>query len=185
MAAIVSILVTCCSTENFKLKPEHKGVDPALQPLVGEYMWLSAQNNILFKNNVTIGFKHLSGTAVGMCTWGGWFREIDIDPTYWKLTGNRTHIALLFHELTHCYCGRGHDYADGVKYPRTADARLKQAIDWMVKGGERPGFWDDGCPTSLMFPVVVDDTCVQEHYEEYTTEIFNRCKPGRDGMLFL
>ena len=175
LAFSLSLLATCCSSG--KIRPEHKGVDPAFKSYVEEYMWLSAQNNILFKKDVTIGFKSLPEAAVGMCTYGGWFREIDVDPTYWKQTTKITHLALLFHELTHCYCDRGHDYGNGVNYPASSEARLKQAIKWMVEGGPRPGFWDDGCPTSLMFPVVVDDICMKEHYREYTTEMFNNCKP--------
>lgn len=149
-----------------------------MRGIVDEFMWLSAQNNLEFHHSVTIGFKDINdGAVVGLCTYGGYFREIDIDRTYWNHSTNGTKIALLYHELTHCYCNRGHDYGKDLKYPESEAARIARAIQWKLEGGERPGYWDDGCPISLMYPVVVDNQCFRQHYAEYTKEIFDRCRP--------
>jgi hypothetical protein len=175
----VLVLLNSCSNGQFvKFRPEYPGVDPKVQNIVDEYMYLSKQDHLEFYNTVTIGFKKLnSNDVIGVCTYGLGFREIDLDTTYWNESTNTSHMALLFHELTHCYCGRDHDYSDGIKYPKTEAARLVQALQWKIRGGERPGYWDDGCPISVMHPVILDDICMLSHYSEYTKEMFNRCQP--------
>lgn len=169
---------TACSSPHIKIAPEYHGVDERARSLVNEYFWLSKQNNITFTHKVSVGFKVLNdGLAVGMCTFGPGWREIDIDSNYWYNSTNTTRLALVFHELTHCYCGRDHDYEEGKKYPETEAARVARALKWLIEGGERPGYWDDGCPISFMHPSVVDDECTMAHYNEYLTEMFTRCQP--------
>lgn len=156
--------------------PEHVGVDPRVKKLVGEFMWLSAQNNISFRRKVTVGLKDINrGNAVGLCTYGGRFREIDIDTNYWNRSSYTSKMTVLFHELTHCYCGRGHTYGKDLSYPETEIARIARAIQWKIEGGDRPGYWDDGCPSSIMYPIVLDDNCMNAHYNEYVEEMFNNC----------
>lgn len=142
-------------------------------------MWLSKQYNITFTRPVTIGFKKIKrGNAVGMCTYGGNWREIDIDIEYWLNNHSSAEkLALLYHELIHCYCTRGHDYGEGKDYPEGVQARIDRALRWLKEGGERPGYWDDGCPTSLMYPVVIEQDCMLRHYHEYIKEMFDRCIP--------
>lgn len=172
------LALAACSGLKIKLTPEHKGVDPRVQKYVDEYMLLSMQNNIQFYNKVTIGFKKIKdGNVIGICTYGGFFREIDIDIDYWNNSTKVEQMALIFHELTHCYCGRSHDYGENLEYPETEMARIARALQWKIEGGPRPGYWDDGCPFSLMYPVVVDDNCLLAHYAEYTAEMFDRCEP--------
>lgn len=174
----MSLLTSCSTTLPIKVKPQYTGVDPRAQSLLDEYMWLSEQNNIHFYNKVTIGFREIKqGNIVGYCTYGGYFREIDIDTNYWNHSTNMTKLTLLFHELTHCYCGRGHDYEKDHNYPETEAARIARALQWKLEGGDRPGYFEDGCPFSFMYPVVVDDDCVRKHYAEYTKEMFDRCRP--------
>lgn len=179
IASILFALTTsCCSTAQVKLAPQYVSVDPRAQKIVDEYMLLSAQNNIQFYDKVTIGFKDINrGEVVGLCTYGGFFREIDIDISYWNRSTYMTKTTLLFHELTHCYCGRGHDYGKKKNYPETEAARIVRALQWKVEGGPRPGYWEDGCPVSIMYPVVADDDCVKAHYDQYVKEMFDRCRP--------
>jgi len=176
--SILLFMASCARPIPVKTHPDYVGVDPRAQDLVDEYMWLSAQNHIKFYDKVTIGFKVINqGAVVGECTIAPTFREIDLDLTYWNETTKTTHLAVLFHELTHCYCGRGHDYGKDLNYPETAEARLKRALEWRIHGGPRPGYGEDGCPFSLMHPSVVDDDCVIAHYNEYVKEMFDRCDP--------
>lgn len=175
----MSLSSTSCSTvwSDSKNRPEYQGVDEKIQPLVKEYLWLSDQNHIVFYNTVTIGFKKLKFPIIGMCNYGGNFREIDIDPDFWAEAKASDRLALVFHELTHCYCNRSHDWGKGEKYPDTELARIAQAKNWVQNGGKRPGRYEDGCPTSLMYPVVLDTDCTLEHYQDYVKEMFNRCEP--------
>jgi hypothetical protein len=183
IVAITSIMIltaslSSCSGLPIKTKPDYEGVDPRTQKLVDEYLWLSTQYHIKFYNKVTIGFRNINeGKVVGFCSNGGFFREIDLDINYWNNSTNTTRTALLFHELAHCYCGRDHDYGKDLKYPETEALRRERALQWLIEGGPRPGYWDDGCPVSLMYPMVVDNECMRTHYREYTEEMFDRCKP--------
>jgi hypothetical protein len=175
---LVALNMPSCAALKVKTRPAYKDVDPRAQSYVNEYMDLSKQNHLEFKHKVTLGFKHIKqGDTIGLCTWGGYFREIDLDIDYWNNASKIGRLALVYHELTHCYCGREHDYGKGKKYPEKAVERARAAIDWFLTGGPKPGYWDDGCPTSIMHPVIVEDNCMKTHYNEYVTEMFDRCKP--------
>jgi hypothetical protein len=175
---LLSLITSCTEPEPAKTKPDYTGVDPRAQALVDEFMWLSKQNHIQFTHTVTLGFKDIDhGMAVGICTYAPYFREIDLDVNYWNNTSNTTHAAMVFHELTHCYCARGHDYGENLQYPPTESERTTQALKWRLEGGQRPGYLDDGCPTTFMYPIVLDDECTLKHYSSYVQEMFDRCEP--------
>jgi len=175
---IIAILLVSLSCGQPGLHPEYKDVDPRASKYVEEYLWLSNYNHIHFDKKVTLGFKKIDqGDTIGLCINGGFFREVDIDQDFWSHATERSKYTLVFHELTHCYCGRAHDYGEGAMYPEKEADRITQAVQWTLNGGPRPGYWDDGCPVSLMYPVLVDDDCVATHYSEYVSEMFNRCDP--------
>lgn len=106
-----------------------------------------------------------------MCTYGGFWREIDIDIDFWNRATPTSKLALMFHELAHCYCTRGHDFADGTEYPEP------KFMDFFSKCTTEPGYYPDGCPLSIMHPIIIEDTCVANHYNDYVNELFNRCDP--------
>lgn len=161
-------LIQCSSLD--KIAPEYRGVDPSVQHFVKEYKELAKMQGITFKNEVTIGFKDIKDNSViGLTTYGLGFREIDLDKKYWSKSTEMTKRALIFHELTHAYCTRGHDFGGGEKYP--------EFEDW--KGHEpRKGHYQDGtgCALSIMYPVVLDDFCMLTHYTDYMQEMFVRCE---------
>lgn len=160
-----------------KFLPEYQGVDPRLQPMVDEYLWLSHQNHIAFSGTVTLGLKKIGiSSVVGLCTRAPGFREIDIDIDFWNKRGASQRLVTVFHELTHCYCAREHDYDKGTPYLPTEQGRIAEASAWSV-GQPKPGRFDDACPKSLMYPIVVDEDCFRSHYGEYVKEMFNRCNP--------
>lgn len=165
--------VVQCTTLG-KLAPEYKGVNPILTPFVNEFKEIAAKQGITFKNEVSVGFKRLNGSTVGLTSYGpgnAW-REIDIDPQYFDQISLTHRITLLRHELIHAYCDRGHDFGPiGIKYP--------EYETW--KDGKEPieGRYTDGsgCPLTIMYPAVLSDFCMTIHYNDYLTEMFLRCKP--------
>ncbi len=177
LICMVFLLGSCADPMPVKPRPEHIGVDPKVQSIVDEYFWLGTQNHLTFNHKVTIGFKNINhGDVIGVCTSTWFWREIDLDTNFWAHSSATSHMALLFHELTHCYCGRNHDYADGKDYPNTVDARIKQAFEWIRdKNGPIPGYLADGCPASFMYPEILDDQCTLKHYNDYVQEMFDRC----------
>ncbi len=160
---LLTFLMSCCTfnLSQRRLTPEYKGVDPEIAPYVNEYMDLAKIMGIKFKNKVTVGFKDINnGNIIGECEYGLGFREIDVDRTYWNRSTTTSKMTLLIHELSHCYCGRTHDYGPSKEYKNTWEGRF-----------------DDNCPKSVMYPKILPDGCVDLHYEEYILEAFDRCNP--------
>lgn len=178
IAAIVVAILTvrqCSDGIREKKEPEYHGVDPEVQPVLDQFLRISSENNIVFNNRVTIGLKNINeGGAVGICNYGKGWREIDVDRSYWESASEATQYALLFHELTHCYCGRDHDFADGKPYKTVKELKEENQNGEKHSGG---GFYKDNCPTSLMYPIVVDDECLLLHYDDYKKEMLERCEP--------
>lgn len=168
---LLGTLISCAMTLNdIKFMPKYQGVDPKIAPYASEWLSLAKDNGLTFKHTVTIGIKNIGHDyIVGLCTYGPNFREIDIDRKYWDSSTESGKIALIYHELAHCYCYRKHDYGDGKEYGDKAEDARKDP-------DKQDGFFKDKCPISLMFPEVVEDDCVQAHYGEYIKEVFNRCE---------
>jgi hypothetical protein len=77
---------------------------------------------------------------------------------------------MIWHELTHCYCDRSHDYGENKPYGNDGVKARKDPT-------KRDGFYLDNCPKSIMFPEILNDSCFNSHYNDYTKEMFDRCIP--------
>jgi hypothetical protein len=166
-------LLSCCIVNinrTDKLWPEYHGVDPKAAPIVDQWLSLAKDHGIAFDNTVTIGFKDINkGLTVGLSNLRIDFREIDLDKNFWDSSSLTIRRILLYHELCHSYCYRLHDYEKFKSYPEAEE--LKTAPR---KG---PGYFEDSCPTSLMFPIVIGESCFLSHYQHYIDEMFERCDP--------
>lgn len=181
----LNVMIQGCSSmrekSKIKQKQEYTGVDPLLQPYVDEFFKLSAENHLVFKNSVSMGFTDIKrDTVIGTCTYQTSFREIDIDKTYFKEAGPLCRKILVFHEMIHCYCNRDHDHNDGVAYPLSLMSMFKdkvaEKIPWCLDKNPS-GYFDDGCANTIMHPVIQDEWCIERHYDHYLKEMFNRCDP--------
>jgi hypothetical protein len=157
-------------------KPKYEGIAPDIVPIVRKYKDDAAKLNIHFTNPVTVGFTEISGDTIGICWFsrdekGKEFREIDIDRRYWLASSEGSREALLFHELTHCYCTRTHDWSGGG-YPEAFMIDILKFMHMYTK----KGFFKDNCPVSLMYPFLPTDKCIDKHEDHYMKEIFERCK---------
>jgi hypothetical protein len=158
-----------------KIKPDQVGIDKEILVFEKMYALDAAMRGIKFKKHVTIGFslikkKKGKGTVVGLCTYGKKFREIDVDSQYWHESTWTSKRSLIYHEMTHCFCGRGHTFNDGI-YPEADD--LPKGPFFMIE----PGYLQDGCPMSIMYPYILSDECVAKHWEMYDQEMFESCYP--------
>lgn len=164
-----------------KTQPEYTGVDPVLQPLVSEYKSLAEKQNIKFTHEVTVGFTDIDHKEiVGLCHYGKDFREIDIDREYFNKISDLQKKELVYHELTHCYCLRKHDFDEDKPYPEANDSKFSRIAPtprYLGLFWASPGFFIDGCPTSIMYPYVLTSACYQKHQEHYEKEMFERCEP--------
>lgn len=187
---LLGISLTSCSCSGIKLRPEYKGVDPRVQELVNEYKELAKTNGITFKNEVTIGFKKLSygnssglkkissaddNNIIGLCTYGLGWREIDISEEYWKNASDMSRKILIFHENSHCFCDRDHDF-ESKPYPESYSKRESDLIKMIATGKPLPGYYEDMCPKSLMYPEILEDYCSINHKEDYEKEMFQNCQ---------
>lgn len=176
-AAIVGMflgtLVSCALMPFWgeRLTPHYTEVDPKAAPIVNEWLSLAAMRGLKFSQTVNVGFMDIGkGNVIGQCNYGLNFNEIDLHTIYWEyMSNNLTKTALLFHELSHCYCNRLHDYDEGKEYDDNEDSKTN--LD------KKEGFFEDHCPISLMFPFIVDNQCFLTHYAFYTSEMFDRCDP--------
>ena len=166
------IVLTRCTIEiNRSMVPEYKGVDPKATAYVDGWLSIAKDRGIKFDKSVSVGFKSIGEkTVIGQCRLGVGFREISIDRSYWKRSGEIEKILVLYHELSHCYCGRDHDYAKDKPYGEDVE-KIKE------KSELKDGFFKDTCPVSIMFPEMIDRRCFISHYTDYLNEMFDRCIP--------
>jgi len=183
---ILAILVTLsCNHQaiphiHHKHAPEYAGIDPNLQPLVDEYIDLAKKRRLAFKKHITAGFKVIdAGRVIGLCTFSEKFREVDIDIPFWNKSEGPQRRILVFHELTHCLCGRGHDYGKDKDYPSDFLGKMLEDFLFRVpfRSSVKPGFFADGCGMSIMTPEIASEDCIEEHEAEYLEEMFDRCEP--------
>lgn len=186
IALISFTIVASCAQpapkEHVKTKPAFSKeiTNKEVKVITDEYFRLSAYNNMRFNNKVSIGFSEIERTnIIGYCTYQTDFREIDLDKVYWSRTTWLSKVALLYHELTHCYCERGHDFDEGEAYPENVlQTLLGRYLVKIPLSPLRPaGYMDDFCPKSVMHPIIMDDECFEKHYGYYVKEMFARCKP--------
>lgn len=161
-----------------KDKPEYTGIAKELKPYYDEYVFLAKKDHINFDKKITMGFRIIdSDGIIGLCHWGDNFREIDIDKGYWNMAPEELREILLFHEMTHCLCGREHDWGKGKYYH---DAFLQSILGNFGRRIAKEffdGYLLDGCPKSIMNPYIVDIDCAQRHMDFYKKEMFERCDP--------
>lgn len=161
----------------------YTGIDPKVFPIMVKYALLARKHDIAFRRDISVGFTDIGdGPTVGICFYGKNFREIEIDNKEWNTSSEITREQLLFHELTHCLCGRDHSFinkdGDLQEYPSVGFEEFLTNITtkWPFYL-PLPGRYVDGCPTSYMFPHVLHDQCVIRHKEEYLEEMFYECEP--------
>lgn len=167
--------------------PVHIGIDERLVPYDASYKFFSSLHNINFTKPVSIGFGRIISKKgkriVGLCHYAHDFREIDIDIDYWNESSLQSRETLIFHEMTHCRCTRFHDWGNTIPYPEPKDDDGEDNEGALAEDSEADtesvlaGFMIDGCPLSIMYPYVVDDSCMKAHKIDYMDEMFDRCKP--------
>lgn len=184
LGVLIASIISCCTIHvsnhlHRRLTPQYHGVDPVLQKYVDDYMNLAKDKNIKFTNSVSVGFMKINaGQVIGVCNYGRTFREIDIDQNFWDEATNTQKEALMRHELSHCYCNRDHDWAEGKTYPEPSHSDRKNDIfNVTLFTPNHEGMYEDNCPLSLMYPILPSDSCVWSHYQDYSNEIFQRCEP--------
>lgn len=172
---ILSTLLSCCATTTINIwtngfTPKFKSVDPEAKPFVDEYVGIARTYGVTFYNPVPVGFEDINKAGVvGECNYGLTFREIDLDSAYWATFNNIKRTIAIYHELGHCMCGRSHGYEANGEYGDD-DSSSKDP-------SKKDGFFRDGCPISIRYPYVLEETCFLNHYNDYMDDLFKNCEP--------
>ena len=173
-STLIGFLLACSIVGIDGNSPKYTGVDPRVSGIVNEWLSLSKLHGLKFRRPINVGFTDiLNQDAVGQTRYEYGFTEIDIDQQYWTKCTATMKMTLVFHELTHGYCKRDHDYGQGLLYPET-DYRNPKPGNSKI---DAAGRFSDLCPLSLMFPNLITDTCMRTHFSDYTKEMFDRCQP--------
>lgn len=185
-----AIILTCATIrevkhvrDDVKSSPQHTGVEAQFDPYVKSYIQEAKEHHIKFTHQVTVGITQIKDPrtdghkTIGLCTYGQGWREIDFDSDFWKTASPKRKKVLAYHELTHCYCGRDHDYGDGQRYLSPELERILGSFQKYPFYARKPGYYLDQCPLSIMHPVILEEACIEKHMDEYLQEMWNRCSP--------
>jgi hypothetical protein len=109
------------------------------------------------------------GTILATCYYSPYSTNyITINRKWWNAEAgpyySRKFARVIWHELGHCVLGRDHTYS----YDQSWYVKL---LEW-INLTEQKGFLKDGCPISLMHPIIVDDYCAEKHYLYYLQELY-------------
>lgn len=176
---LLCVVPASCATVNVNSKlgstiHRYHEVNGFVFPYVDQWMELAKDHELYFNHTVNIGFTNLStndDNAVGFTRYENGFREIDVDSKFWNFATETQKTLLIWHELTHAYCDRGHDYGKDKEYGDDVKKAMKRQKD----GG--PGFYQDHCPKSLMFPAIIPEYCFKLYYFRYIDDMFENCDP--------
>lgn len=171
----VATLSFSCGVKDKKFEK----IDSTLFPLIEDY---KDKVSIKFKipkkfvaKTLTAGFSESfseDGT-IGICkTWFDGDTEIEILKSFWEESDEKTRAILVYHEATHCICGRGHTHSDG-EYP---DSEFLPSKKWSAAELESKGYFPDYCPTSIMNPYLPNKFCINKYWDHYLQEMLEGCE---------
>lgn len=174
---ILILLFQSCSFASIRVSAKKSGVDPEFNDYVKSYKLIieyknkstnieSYRNRI---NRLSMNFSNLKAPVIGRCFWllNGEY-EIEIDKQWWENAGFLSKEFLAYHELEHCIRHRMHTH------PREDGDFLSFLQELFQKLGiiKKRGFFEDGCPDSIMYPHVNGEYCYYLHYDSYIKEMY-------------
>lgn len=111
--------------------------DPTFEPYKKQF---EKDTGTTISKFITVNFSTREGNIAGSCRAFPYI--INIDPSVWFRVSAIQKQALIYHELSHCVCFRGHT----------------------------TGYLKDGCPKSLMDTRMMRTSCLEKHWEKYMAE---------------
>lgn len=166
LVAFLFLWISTSSCAEFSLTKKFTGIDEEIKPYVDEYVFVS-QGKVEKKDlkNLTMGFFEPAkdSNTIGICNYLTY--EISIKQSFWKTAGHLDRMEIVFHELGHCVKRRQHTSTKGsFWHDLMFDLGLFNAQENLR----------DGCPSSIMHPVVIGWYCFNKHYNYYLDELFLR-----------
>ena len=156
-------------------------LEPVVNPVVDENLqvyldgFVSESKGLIKKEDVqriSLGFKKYKKNkdddlyVVGTCYW--YSGEITINEEWWKYAFPLERKEVVYHELGHCVLFREHTESTETKGFWAWIERVLFKIGIL----EQKGYFEDGCPMSMMHPRTIDSGCMTTHYVGYIDELY-------------
>ncbi|MBX2815970.1 MAG: hypothetical protein KTR24_08230 [Saprospiraceae bacterium] len=105
--------ISCQKDQTVQSEPEFPGVQEALWPYFRLFEDEAAARGLtvdLVASRITAEIASIDeGNVIGRCQYGRYSgNHITIDAEFWTRSGHLGREMVVFHELGHCYLGRGH-----------------------------------------------------------------------------
>ena len=173
---ILILFSTSCSSNTKNISSYR--IDPEFNPYIDEYKNIInskfTDNKELYDyrlDKLKINFAKLDDKVMGECSWNFFVdRSIEINKKHWQ---NATFIGkkfLIYHELEHCVRYRSHTH---TKKENTDFWDYIEELAQKLGIIDKKGFFEDGCPDSIMYPYDTSEYCNEAHYNEYIEEMAN------------
>lgn len=180
MKKLFLILLLLCLSGCSLAQPMTKNIDPQFTPYLQEFAKIS-NGKYSFSdvvNKIHIEFHDYGNETygvVGTCNYRVFSKNLVwINKRWWNSGFNSYYnkLDVILHELGHCILYRAHT----IK-PRDEDKGFVKWLErWLFDLGiyTPKGYLSDGCPSSIMHPYAMWDSCLIRHYNYYADELFGR-----------
>lgn len=167
---LLSLLFISCAHDDFRFIKRHNKINKEFSGYIDDF--IEASNGKVKESDLmrlTMNFIDMGDSStVGTC-WPH-ISEIDINRRWWN--NNKSNLqrqALIFHELGHCLLYRGHiDPSFNSGFFGEVERLLFDIGFFKLKKSLY-----DGCPASIMDSYILNEYCLNNHYDYYINELFN------------
>lgn len=166
---LLILFVIALAQKNTSIVKNTKEAAPDVKEFVEDYKKL--MKGILDEkvvDSVKITMTDLPKPKVGLCWPGQDPKKIQLDIRGWESYDHIKKEVLIFHELGHCTCGLDHNHFTG-------NYRKETGVPEKKEDRLNSGFLEDGCPTSIMHPILISRECYARHRDHYRYELHLRC----------
>ena len=168
---LLVLLLTSCTTQP-RLSLNKTGIDPEFKPYIEEYRSIIGRKKYQYSfSRLTVVFAELEPDVAGRCWWVSLSgKKIEINIHWWR-NPNSSQISkrlVVYHELEHCIRYRMHTNKATEIHDLSS---FFDEIGYLLGLIPKPGFFEDGCPVSLMNSQIAGSACQEKYYNVWIKEM--------------
>lgn len=162
---------SCSVFNSFRITKQYPNIEHDFIQYI-DYFVVSSDGKVTWDDfdNFTMGFSQYPSDSNVIGTCYPLLNEVSINQDWWEYSSTpNKRLAVVFHELGHCILKRNHTAMpdnDGFVH-------ILETIAFKFGFLKEKSTIKDGCPASIMNPVVLSDECLDWHYRYYIKELFN------------
>lgn len=177
MLALALFAFSSCSIFGVKETDDTYTPGPEMEGYVAEFIKLS--NGAVSKDDIkdlSIEIVPLESSIAGICYTRPLSKLIKINQEVWAELSIIEKKGLIFHELGHCVLKRMHSEPTDTEGLDAGTKLYKKFEKWAFDSGfvKRIPRLKDGCPGSMMHPSIFSERCLEDNYQYYIEELFDR-----------